>query len=92
MNPKTISVRIGLALSLVALLLLFMARGQAGAFPSPQTSSPWEDAELRGKIDPILLKQLVTTPASLQPVIVEMKTQTNLESATRASAARLINT
>ena len=53
------------------------------ASPAPERQAqgvPWDDVELRGKIDPLLLKQLVTTSESLQPVIVEMKAQANFES------------
>lgn len=67
-------------------MLVSDRRAEALRLPARATQgSPWQDAELRGKLDPVLLKQLATTSESL-PVIVEMKAQANLGSTVRTGA------
>jgi uncharacterized repeat protein (TIGR01451 family) len=79
MRAKT---KIGMWVAIVCAALTMLA-GDRRAEALPLAA--WDDAGLRGKLDPVLLKQFAATSGSL-PVIVEMRAQANLESAPHTGA------
>lgn len=82
----------------IAALMMLAGPGRADSLPVTATPAPWEDPALRAKIDPALLKQLITAEsAELLPVVVEMRAQADLAAAARlpdrtAAAALTVET
>lgn len=94
-NPARIATGLWAVVVCIAALMVLAGPGRAESLPVTVTPVPWEDPALRAKIDPALLKQLVTAEsAEPLPVVVEMRAQADLAAATarlpdRAAAAAL---